>query len=74
MQTACSACGGPLQESGVYSLSLSLRPDAPKRWRTVALACSLSCLAEVVTQMQDGALRRQHDHVAAVMSARPRGR
>ena len=76
MDTACSACGATLPDEGVYSISLSLRPDAPRRWRTIALACTLACLAETVAQMQDAALQRQrrHDHVTAVMTSRPRSR
>jgi hypothetical protein len=80
MAAACSACAGPLPPDGAYSVSVSLPPDAPRRWRICAMACSLECLARVVVSMAESRRRREERQrgqpvdIAAVMTARPVGR
>jgi hypothetical protein len=74
MITECSSCRGPLPEQGAYSVSLSLRPDAPKRWRVCSMTCSLACLAAVVAEMQASVTRRRRrepENLAAIMTERP---
>ena len=70
MAAACSGCGGPLPDSGTYSVSVSLPATAVKRWRTCNLTCSPRCLAAVTAEMHANAGRRAE----ALMTERPRAR
>jgi len=80
MAASCSGCAGPLPDGGAYSISVSLSPDAPRRWRSCSLACSLECLARIVAEMADSRRRReerqcgQTGDIASLMTARPVGR
>jgi hypothetical protein len=79
MITECSSCHGPLPAHGVYSVSTSLPPDAPRRWRVCNMTCSLACLAAVVAQMQESVTRRQRrehgpEDFASIMTTSPRSR
>lgn len=75
----CSACGGALPSQGAYQVRVSLRPDAPLRWRTTSIVCSLRCLAAVTAEMQAAVVRRQQRQerqpsLKTLMTERPRGR